>query len=62
MSSQEKTPPPSGGDLPAVLGVLSSLAVTVLLEHTNEDGLCAVCRGTWPCQPVVLADHNLAAL
>lgn len=49
-------------DLRAELQALSSLAVTVLTEHTNDADLCAVCGCAWPCDLAVLADHNLAAL
>ena len=40
---------------------LSSFAVTVLNEHTNNTGLCAICECVWLCERVVLVDHNLAA-
>ncbi|MGH8420996.1 MAG: hypothetical protein ACRER3_01395 [Pseudomonas fluorescens] len=40
---------------------LSSLVVTVLTEHANDADLGAVCRCAWPCERVVLAEHNLAA-
>jgi hypothetical protein len=40
------------------LASLASLAVTVLNEHTNAAGLCAVCGCRWPCERVVLAEHN----
>jgi hypothetical protein len=54
MTSQEATT----ADLRADLGELSSLAVTILNEHVNEAGLCAVCWRAWPCELVILADHN----
>ncbi len=43
---------------------LRSLAVTVINAHTDAAGLCAVCGCDWPCELVLLADHNycLAAL
>lgn len=41
------------------LGALLSLAVTVLNEHTNDAGLCVACGCAWPCEPAVLAEHNL---
>lgn len=37
---------------------LASLATRVLNEHTNDHDLCAVCGSAWPCERVVLADHN----
>jgi len=46
----------------SALAALSSLAVAVLNEHTNDADLCAVSGSAWTCEPVVLADHNLAAL
>jgi hypothetical protein len=39
---------------------LSSLTVTVLNEHANDTNRCATCRGAWPCERAVLADHNVA--
>lgn len=48
--------------LPAALELLSSLATVVLGTHTNAADLCAVCGSAWPCERVVLADHNLAVL
>ncbi len=59
MSSLEAAPPLRGGDLPAGLEALSSLAVTVLNVHTNQVDLCAVCGSAWPCERVVvLAEHS----
>jgi hypothetical protein len=37
---------------------LSSLAVAILNEHVNAAGLYAVCGCGWPCERVVLAEHN----
>lgn len=62
MSSQETAPPLTGGNLPVGPEALSLLAVTVLNEHINQAGLCAVCGSAWPCESAVLADHNLATL
>jgi hypothetical protein len=62
VSSQDTATSLSGDDLPVVLEVLSSLAVRVLNEHTNQAGRCAVCRSAWPCEQASLAEHNLAAL
>jgi hypothetical protein len=45
------------GDLRA----LSSLALAVLNEHTNQAGRCTVCGSAWPCEQASLAEHNLAA-
>lgn len=44
--------------LPTELEALSSLAVTVLSEHTNQADLCAVCGSAWPCERVMLAEHS----
>jgi hypothetical protein len=44
--------------LPVGLEALSSLAVTVLNEHVNAAGLCAVCGCAWPCELVLHVDHN----
>lgn len=42
---------------------LAQLATVVLNEHTNDDGLCAVCAGVaFPCASAVLAEHNAALL
>jgi hypothetical protein len=60
--SQDTAPPLAGSGLPAGLEALSSLAVTVLNEHTNDAGWCAVCESAWPCDLVMLTDHSLAAL
>jgi hypothetical protein len=46
----------------SVLHELSLLATTVLGEHTNNAGLCAVCGSAWPCERAVTATHNLAVL
>jgi hypothetical protein len=55
---------PAVEGLPAGLEALSSLAITVLNKHVNAAGRCAVCGCGWPCELVLLADHNydLAAL
>lgn len=44
--------------LPAELEAVWSLAVRVLNAHTDTAGQCAVCRRAWPCELVLLADHN----
>jgi hypothetical protein len=44
--------------LPAGLEALSSLVVGVLDAYTEAAGLCAVCEAAWPCELVLLADHN----
>jgi len=61
MSSQDTAPHLAGSGLPAGLEALSSLAGTVLNEHTNDADWSAVCESVWPCDLVMLADHNLAA-
>jgi hypothetical protein len=38
---------------------LHQLATLVLNEHTNDNGLCAVCGCAFPCERAVLAEHNL---
>ena len=45
-----------------VLELMQASAIRVLNEHSDEAGLCAVCGSVWPCEPVVLATHNLADL
>jgi len=44
---------------PEVLQLLA-LATSVMNEHVNDQGLCAVCGSAWPCERAVLAEHNLA--
>lgn len=39
---------------------LASLASAVMNEHINDQGLCPICGLAWPCDRVVLAEHNLA--
>jgi hypothetical protein len=48
--------------LPVLLDTLSSLAATVLGDHTDAAGLCAICGTAWPCERVTTAAHNLAVL
>jgi hypothetical protein len=48
--------------LAAEFEVLCSVAVAALTAHVNAYGSCATCGCPWPCEPVVLAEHNLAAL
>jgi hypothetical protein len=38
------------------------LATTVLNEHVNHEGLCALCGCAFPCDLAVLAEHNAALL
>jgi hypothetical protein len=45
-----------------LFGTLASLATTVLREHIDDGGLCAMCGSAWPCERAVLAEHNLAVL
>jgi hypothetical protein len=51
---------PVGDPLPVVLELMRAVAISVLNEHGNEAGQCVVCGSAWPCERVVLADHNLA--
>jgi hypothetical protein len=41
---------------------LAHLATAVLNEHTNDNGLCAICGCAFPCESAVLAEHNVAFL
>jgi hypothetical protein len=41
---------------------LAALASAVLTEHVSDHEVCAVCRCAWPCDRVILADHNLAVV
>ncbi|HEX3781448.1 MAG TPA: hypothetical protein VHX38_17445 [Pseudonocardiaceae bacterium] len=41
---------------------LIELATIVINEHTDVDGLCAVCGSAWPCERVVFAEHNIELL
>jgi hypothetical protein len=47
---------------PPELTQLLELATSVINEHVNDQGLCAVCGSAWPCERAVLAEHNLAVL
>jgi hypothetical protein len=40
---------------------LISTAASVMNEHVNDQGLCAICGSAWPCERAVVAEHNLAA-
>lgn len=63
MTSHKATEPiPVPDPLPVVLELMGALATSVLGEHTNEAGLCVVCGSAWPCERVVLAEHNLAMI
>jgi hypothetical protein len=44
----------------AELEHLAQLAGTVLSEHVNREGLCALCDRAFPCDAVALAEHNVA--
>jgi hypothetical protein len=51
--------------LPVAFEPLGPLATSVLDEHTDQAGVCGVGLGlarAWPCEPVVLAAHNLAVI
>lgn len=54
--SQTITPTGASSEVEA----LHQLATAVLNEHTNDDGLCAVCGRAFPCERAVLAEHNFA--
>jgi hypothetical protein len=43
------------------LAQLISTATSVINEHIDDQGLCAICGSAWPCERAVVADHNLAA-
>jgi hypothetical protein len=47
---------------PPTLAQLISTAASVMNEHVNDRGLCAICGSAWPCERAVVAEHNLAAL
>jgi anti-sigma regulatory factor (Ser/Thr protein kinase) len=42
------------------LARLRAIAVGVLNSHVNDHGRCAACEAEWPCNRMVLAEHNLA--
>ncbi len=42
-----------------VIAELSRLATVVMNEHSDDNGLCVICGSAWPCERVVLAEHNL---
>ncbi len=46
--------------LSIALEQIGTLATAVLREHAAEAGRCVVCQSAWPCESVVLAEHNLA--
>ena len=62
--TSDNTPAPVPREVLTDCEALTSLAVTVLNEHVNAAGLCTVCGCVWPCELLLLADHNydLAAL
>jgi hypothetical protein len=39
---------------------LADLATRIMNEHTIEHDLCAICGSAWPCERIVLAEHNLS--
>lgn len=45
--------------LDAALQTMCSIATRVMTEHNDDGGVCVACGHTWPCELVVLADHNL---
>lgn len=46
---------------PPKLAQLISTATSVINEHVDAQGLCAICGSAWPCERAVVAEHNLAA-
>lgn len=48
--------------LPVTLERMGTLAASVLGEHTDDGGLCAICGSAWPCERVVLAASNLTVI
>lgn len=63
MTSQTATEPiPVLDSLPVTLELMRALATDVLNKHTDEANLCVVCGSAWPCERVVLAEHNPAAI
>jgi hypothetical protein len=62
MAVQSQAPEPVSTPALEDLGALSSLAVAVLNEHTNQAGPRAACGSAWPCEQASLAEHNSAAL
>lgn len=46
---------------PLKLAQLISAAASVINEHVNDQGLCAICGSARPCERAVVAEHNLAA-
>lgn len=61
--TRQKTLTPDGAlDPLPVLDRLGELAVEVFAHHLNSAEYCVICGTGWPCQQVVLADHNLAVL
>jgi hypothetical protein len=59
MKQQAATSDPQ---LPVECEALCSVAVAVFNVHVNDRGLCPVCGCAWPCERMVLPEHNLAAL
>lgn len=53
---------PGGLDPLPAFDRLTEVALAVFAEHPNSAERCAICRTSWPCEQVVLADHNLAVL
>lgn len=53
---------PATDRFPPELTQLFELATSVINEHVNDQGLCAVCGSAGPRDRAVLAEHNLAVL
>ena len=49
----------SSHSLEADLRSLASRAARTMRDHTSHDGQCDTCGVVWPCEPAILADHNL---
>ena len=53
---------PDSDPFPAEFVRLLRAAASVMDEHVHDHhGRCASCGSAWPCEPAVVAEHNLAA-
>lgn len=62
VNRQKALAPPGGLDQFPELDRLAELAIAVFTKHVSDADCCAVCGTGWPCEQVVLADHNLEVL